>query len=123
MDQVCFALPLLEGQTEDACAFMFELRDQRSAEFDESEQRIDIVKESWYLQTTPRGDLLIGYMESPDFAEALRRFAASKNAFDSWFKRRLFEVTGVDLNNPPSGPLSEQLSSYEVLRQAASSIG
>jgi hypothetical protein len=45
-------------------------------------------------------------MESPDFAQALGQFAASLDEFDLWFKRRLAEVTGVDLNHPPPGPLS-----------------
>ena len=37
-----------------------------------------------------------------------------RDEFDQWFKGRVAEVTGVDLNNPPPGPLSEQLSSYEA---------
>ena len=44
---------------------------------------------------------------------ALTAFAQSQEAFDLWFKQQMADVTGVDLNNPPSGPLSEQLSSYE----------
>jgi hypothetical protein len=91
---------------------MRELDGPRSAEFDKSERRIGITKEAWFLQHAPQGDLLIGYMESPDFAKALRLFAESRDAFDVWFKERMTHVTGVDLNNPPQGPLSEQLSSY-----------
>src|SRR5439155_1271640 len=68
MDQVCFALPVISGKTEDARAFFKELEGSRKAEFARSEERIGIPKESWYLQQTPMADLLIGYMESPDFA-------------------------------------------------------
>jgi len=113
MDQVCFALPVISGKTEDARAFFKELEASRKTEFARSEERIGIPKESWYLQQTPMGDLLIGYMESPDFARALDLFASSRDEFDIWFKRRLAEVTGADLNSPPAGPMSEQLSSYE----------
>jgi hypothetical protein len=119
MDQVCFALPVIDGRTGDARAFFFELEQQRKAEFDASERRIGITKESWYLQQTPRGDLVIGYMESPDFAAALGAFAQSADAFDVWFKQRMLTITGVDLNNPPAGPLSEQLSSYQVAGEVA----
>lgn len=115
MEQVCFALPVVDGRSADARAFFAELERQHKDEFDASERRIKINKESWFLQQTPRGDLLIGYMESPDFASALGAFARSTDPFDIWFKERMASVTGVDLNNPPAGPLSDQLSSYEAL--------
>jgi len=53
-------------------------------------------------------------MESADFTKSLRQFAQSRDDFDVWFKRQMFEATGVDLNHPPAGPLSEQLSRYEA---------
>ena len=112
MDQVCFALPVLSGSTETARAFMRDLESERKREFAASERRIDITKESWYLQSIPGGDLLLAYIESPDFGKALTLFAQSQDPFDRWFKERMLEATGVDLNNPPPGPLSEQLSTY-----------
>src|SRR5205823_4071622 len=81
--------------------FFKELEGSRKAEFARSEERIGIPKESWYLQQTPMADLLIGYMESPDFTRALDLFARSQDEFDIWFKRRLAELTGADLNSPP----------------------
>src|ERR687883_818367 len=113
MDQVCFALPVLAGKTEAAHAFFGELEGERKNAFTASEQRIKITKESWHLQQTPQGDLLIAYIESPDFANALKSFSGSRDEFDEWFKQRLAEVTGIDLNYPPPGPLSEQLSTYQ----------
>ncbi len=114
VDAVCFALPILEGKSEDARAFFEELETQRKNAYAASEQRINITKEAWYMQQTPQGDLLLAYIESPDFADALSKFSKSQDEFDDWFKRRVAEVTGVDLNDPPLGPLSEQLSSYEA---------
>lgn len=114
MDQICFALPLLPGKTEAARAFMQELEGQFKSDFAASEQRIGITKESWYLQQTPNGDLFVTYMESPDFAKALSEFGQSQEPFDRWFKQQMADVTGIDLNDPPPGPLSEQLSTYEA---------
>jgi hypothetical protein len=114
MEQVCFALPVITGKTADARTFLSALDGPRKAEFDRSERRIGIVKESWFLQRLEHGDILIGYMESPNFAGSLQQFAQSRDDFDLWFKSQMREVTGVDLNNPPSGPLSEQLSRYEA---------
>jgi hypothetical protein len=56
-------------------------------------------------------------MESPDFGRALSEFSQSQDEFDRWFKQRLADVTGVDLNSPPPGPLSELVSSYEAQPQ------
>jgi hypothetical protein len=117
MDHICFALPILPGKTEDAQAFQRELDGPRKADYATSEQRIGITREYWFLQQTPQGDLFLAYMESPDFASALGQFASSQNAFDQWFKQRLADVTGVDLNHPPPGPLSEMVSSYEAQAQ------
>jgi hypothetical protein len=112
MDQVGFALPVIPGKTSDAAAFFEELESARKRDYAASEKRIGVDKEAWYIQHTPGGDLLVAYIESPNVAEALRRFSQSHDEFDQWFKRSLAEVTGVDLNNPPPWPLSDLVSSY-----------
>jgi len=112
MDQICLVVPILPGRTADARDFMRELEAGRNAGYQRSEQRIGIVKEAWYLARTPGGDQLVGYMESPDFPAALSMFAQSQDEFDQWFKHRLADATGLDLNTPPEAPLPELLSSY-----------
>jgi hypothetical protein len=112
MDQICLVIPVLQGKSDDARAFMRELEESRKAEYDGSERRIGITKEVWYLAHLNGGDGLIAYIESGDFANALTLFSQSQADFDLWFKRRLADSTGVDLNNPPEMTLPELLSSY-----------
>lgn len=112
MEYVGFALPILPGRTGAARAFQQELAGPRMADYAASERAIGITKELWFLQETPNGDLLVAYMESADFARALGQFGASQEPFDAWFKERLLAVTGVDLNEPLPGPLSELVSYY-----------
>ena len=115
MDQICLVLPIVPGKTEDARAFQRKLDTDRKADYYRSERRIGITKEVWYIASVPGGDQLIAYMESADFNQALQRFVASQDEFDQWFKRRLAEVTGVDLNNlPPDMQLPELVSRYEA---------
>ncbi len=115
MDQICLALPILAGKTDDARAFQRELDTDRKADDDRSERRIGITKELWYLAALPSGDHLIAYMESPDFQRALGLFVASQDDCDQWFKRRLAQVTGLDMNNlPPDMQLPELVSRYEA---------
>jgi len=115
MDPVCLVMPILPGKTADARAFLRELDGPRKAEFDKSERRIGITKELWYLATVPTGDQLVGYMEAGNFGQAVAQFSASQDPFDLWFKKRMADVTGVDLNNiPPGFAPPELLSHYEV---------
>jgi hypothetical protein len=114
VDYIGFALPILPGKTGDARAFHRDLERERKGEYAASERAIGITKELWFVQETPNGDLFVAYMESADFSQALGQFAASQEPFDVWFKERLAAVTGVDLNNPPPGPLSELVSHYDA---------
>jgi hypothetical protein len=113
MDQVCLVLPVKAGMGGSARDFMRELETERKVDYAVSERRIGIDKEAWYLASTPAGDQLVAYMETPDFAAALAAFSSSRDPFDLWFKERLDESTGLDLNHPPEGmTLPELLSSY-----------
>jgi hypothetical protein len=114
MDQICLVLPILPGKTESARDFQRELDGPRKADYDNSERRIGINKEVWYVAATPAGEQLVAYMESPDFNKALGAFVESRDEFDMWFKERLADATGVDLNDPPEIKLPELVSSYET---------
>jgi len=114
MDQICLVIPVQPGKGEDAREFMDELEQSRMAEYAASEERIGITKEVWFLAGTPGGDTLVAYIESEDFGEALTRFSGSRDDFDLWFKRRLADSTGIDLNNPPEMTLPQLLSSYSA---------
>jgi hypothetical protein len=115
VDHICLVIPLLPGKTEAARAFQHELATTRMVDYDRSERKIGIPKELWYLATLPSGDHFVAYMESADFGRALQLFSQSRDEFDLWFKERLADVTGVDLNNPPPDmKLPELLSHYQA---------
>lgn len=115
MDHICIVLPILEGKADDARSFMAELETERKQDYARSEQRIGITREHWFLADVPSGPQLVAYMESQDFGKSLMSFAQSQDDFDLWFKRRLNDSTGLDLNNPPPDMvLPQHLSSYEA---------
>jgi hypothetical protein len=115
MDRICLVLPILPGKNDSARAFQKELDGPRKNEYDVSERRISITKEMWFVAQTPAGDQLVAYMESADFNKALSMFVQSRDEFDLWFKERLADATGVDLNDPPPLVLPELVSSYETV--------
>src|SRR3954447_20835188 len=110
MEQVCLVLPVQHGHSDDARDFMRELEASRKPDYAQSEQRIGITKEVWFIAATGGEDALIGYMQTGEFANALGLFSASQDDFDPWFKRRMADCTGVDLNNPPAMTLPHMLS-------------
>jgi hypothetical protein len=114
MEQVCLVIPVQPGRANDARAFMRELEASRKAQYARSEERIGITKEVWFLAGVAGGEAMVAYMATDDFSNALGLFSESQDEFDMWFKRRLAEATGVDLNDPPEMTLPELLSSYSA---------
>lgn len=114
MDHSAFALPILPGKMAAARAFQEEIEGRRNSEHTRSERARGIVKELWFVQETPTGDIFVVYLEGPDVTHSLDRFAASQDAFDVWFKQQVAHVTGIDVSVPPPGPLSRLVFRYEA---------
>ena len=110
MDQALFALPILPGKTEAARAFLQEVEGSRIQELAACGQSVGIDREVWAIQQTPQGDMYVAYITGEDIAQAFTQLAASQTEFDQWFKQRLQETTGADMNTPPPGPISEILT-------------
>jgi hypothetical protein len=110
MDQALFTLPILPGKTEAARAFLQEMNGPRKQELAACGQSVGVTKEVWAIQQTPRGDVFVAYMVGDNIARAFAQVAASPSEFDRWFKQRVQETTGADMNTPPPGPISEILT-------------
>ncbi len=95
MDQTLFALPILAGKAGEARAFLRELEGSRKGQYAASEGGLGLTKEVWAIQETPAGALYVVYFAGEDIAGAIRRFAASEDEFNAWFKRRVLETTGA----------------------------
>jgi hypothetical protein len=115
VDHICVVFPILSGKSQAARDFHRELSEHRMSEYDRSERRIGITREDWFIASVNGGDQLVAYMETADFPQALGQFSQSRDPFDLWFKERLADVTGVDLNEPPPNmQLPELVSSYSA---------
>src|SRR5690242_10455896 len=112
MDEICLVMPVLAGRAGAAREFLGRLDGDSRADYRRSEQRLGISKEVWFLASGPRDVSLVAYIEAAGFAHSLQAFAASRDAFDAWFKHQFLHVSGVDLNEPSEMTLPELLSSY-----------
>jgi hypothetical protein len=111
MDHICLVVPVIPGKEDDVRAFYEEV-EARKEEYDESEQRLGITKEVAWLAPVEGGSATVIYIESDDFEQAFSKFVQSHEGFDLWFKQRVLDVSGLDLNNPPEMALPEVLSVY-----------
>jgi len=103
------AFPILPGKTEAGREFAKTCMGPKRTEFAEALKRHGVTKESWFLQKTPQGDMVIVYFEADDVEKTFEALAKSKAPFDVWFKQQLKSVTGVDLEQPSDEPPPEEI--------------
>ena len=112
MKTFCGAFPLLPGKTQAGREFANACIGPRRVEFAEALKRQGITKESWFLQKTPKGDIVIVYFEADDVEKVFARegyLAKSQAPFDVWFKQQVKSVTGFDLEQPSDEPPPEEI--------------
>lgn len=109
MTAFCGAFPILPGKTEAGREFAKTCVGPKRAEFAEALKRRGTTKESWFLQKTPQGDLIIVYFEANDVEKTFEVLAKSKAPFDVWFKQQVKSVTGLDMEQPPSEARPEEI--------------
>ncbi len=100
------AFPILPGKTEQLRRFVAELNGPRRAENEARAQRFGV---HWrvFLQQTPQGDLVLATAEGADPARAFQQLGAGDDAFTQWFVQQIQDIHGVDMRQPPPGPLPE----------------
>jgi hypothetical protein len=94
------AFPILPGKADEARRFGEEVAGPRRTEAAASFRRIGVTHEAWYLQSTPRGDMIIVWMDAADPAAAFQKWGASQDPFDRWFKQTAGAICGIDFNQP-----------------------
>jgi hypothetical protein len=72
------------------------------------------AEEAWFLQNTDDGPIVIAVLAVDDPERAAKSYGESTDPFDVWFKQRVIEVSGVDPNQTPLGPPSEQIFQFAV---------
>jgi hypothetical protein len=73
------------------------------------------VDESWFVQDVGGQPYAIAVASMRgDIEGNLKRFAESTEPFEVWFKQRVIDLTGVDPNETPLGPPSEQVFEFRA---------
>lgn len=107
MAKIAFASPILPGKLEAWRRFNQESLGSRLAGHQASRRRLGITRELAWLQQTPEGDMAIVYLEVEDPERAFQELGVSADPYDVWFRQQVLEIHGLDLAQPPDGPLPE----------------
>jgi hypothetical protein len=97
------AFPIQAGKEEDARAFAAETSGARRPDFEAHLTRVGITRETWTVQETPMGSLMLVWFDG-DVEKAFADLATNDSEYMTWFRAQVLDVTGVDLATPPDGP-------------------
>lgn len=117
--ECAIVFPLLPGKQPAFEAFVRKLTEECRSAHDQSHRTV--THESWFLQSTPQGDLVIVYLVSPDPREVFAELAISEGKFETWFRSQVLDLTGQNLALlPPFCPPTRML---HRIRGASSNAG
>ncbi len=98
------AFPIMPGKLEAARGFASEAMGPRRAEFEEYQKRRRVTRETWSVQATSDGNAFsVVWIESPDPEKSIAEGVQDSSEFGTWFRERVKEINGVDLD--PAQPL------------------
>ena len=95
-------LPILPGK-EEWRRFAQEL-EEYPQEYEALRRRLGIRSERVWLVQAACGEVALAYAEVEAPEEVIRSLAASEESFDLWFKEKLLELHGYDLDGPHPKP-------------------
>ena len=105
--------PIQAGKEDDARAFAAENLGARRRDYEAHLARGGITRETWALQETPMGSLMLVWFEG-DVEKAFADLATDDSEFMTWFRARALDVTGIDLGAPPADPPPAVLIDYRA---------
>ena len=100
-------VPILEGKLETWKAWCRECMGPRKEEMADFNRRYGLTRHASWLTEANGGPAVIALHEGPGGDEVMPKLAVSKNEFDVWFREHILEVHGMDITQPPPGPMPE----------------
>jgi hypothetical protein len=123
MATIVRAYPLLPGKQQQLADFIREVRDTRREETAAFYHGVGVKRESWHLQHTEVGPMVIVATEMEDAEGSAREYQQADSAYDEWFKQQVFELSGFDPNQSPLGPQSQQVFEWNESQQLVPAAG
>jgi hypothetical protein len=102
-------MPVVAGKEDELRAFATELLGSRREQFVQRQIVGRTERETWTLVSTANGPVLLVYFAGHDLELSHRDVTEAQDEFAVWSRRRLAELTGVDIASdhrfaPTAGP-------------------
>jgi alkanesulfonate monooxygenase SsuD/methylene tetrahydromethanopterin reductase-like flavin-dependent oxidoreductase (luciferase family) len=110
------ALPIVRGKEEEWRRFAQELKETYPHEYEDLRRRLGIRAERVWLVQEACGEVALVCAEVEASEEVIRRLATSEEPFDAWFKEKLLELHGYDLDGPRPRAKPELLFGHDPRR-------
>ena len=105
--------PVAPGKSDEDAASVAEYFKANMDEYRESRKRLGTTMERAYLQPTPMGSIVIGYVEGQrPFGEWIQAIVTSDLEIDRRFVAMVADIHGVDVRQPPAGPPPETIGEW-----------
>jgi hypothetical protein len=109
MSMIVMALPIPPEKYAEWREAVSDFSGARKDEYTAARTRQGVTRQRVFLHHTPEGPMEIMVMEADDPGRALEIIATSAEPFDVEFREFVMNIYGLDLSQPPPGPLPEQV--------------
>ena len=107
------AFPVLPGKSDPDVRAIADYFNAHPDEYQKSREAAGVTLERAYLQTAPMGSFVIAYIESErEVPATLAALTDTCGALNKKFVELIKETHGVDVTQPPSGPLPETIGEW-----------
>jgi hypothetical protein len=97
--------PIIPGKLDAWKDWIAELMGPRNQEFEDLNKRYGLTRHAAWLAETPEGQVVVALHQGPGGDDFMPKLGTSTHPFDTWFKERIKAVHGIDLSQPPPGPM------------------
>lgn len=104
--------PVLPGKEGDARKFAEEALGSHREHFESVQKRSATTRETWTLQETPGGTVVLVWFECDDIEAALEHMTTATGEGADWLRARIKDVTGVDMTQPDDSPPPEVIMEW-----------
>ena len=99
--------PILEGKLDVWKKWIADLKGPSSQELTDFNRRYGLTRHAAWLAETPMGTFVVALHEGPGGDDFMAKVGPSQLRFDVQFKEKLLEIHGIDVTQPPPGPMPE----------------
>jgi Family of unknown function (DUF6176) len=97
MSLYAFTAPIQPGKTEEFRQFVADLGGSKKRDYETARENAGFHRETIFLQTTPKGEMVVVVQEAENAQKAWESLAGMKDPFNMWFFQRLKDIHGIDV--------------------------